>query len=157
MKTGDILACRGNKLLAKLIMKFTDSKWSHVAIVVNIDDDIYVAEMQKNGCNLISLENWTLEYNYYYEVYSPTEKVSLKKILSKTGITRYDKVSLLIRQPFKIIKEKLFKKSIRLKQLEKEQTKMTCSEFVAWLYNFENSQDYTPDDVIKECIKNNWI
>jgi len=156
MKTGDIIACKGNRLLSKLIMKFTNSKYSHVSVAVNINGDVYIAEMQKEGCILIAYDNWQKKYNYTYEVYEPFDRVRLSEILSVSGVVRYDRVSLLIRQPIKIIREKIFGKKLTLDKHKDETSKMTCSEYVAWLYRFDNFQDYTPDDVVKECIKMEW-
>lgn len=156
MKTGDILACRGKHLLAKLIMGFTNSYYSHVAIVVIIQEKVYVVEMQRTGCDLISFENWQKKYNYEFDVFEPIDPVSIREILSKASITKYDLRSLLIRQPIKIIKEKLFKKTLTLKKVRNEDSKMTCSEFIAYLYGMEPYYDMTPDDIVKECISRNY-
>ena len=156
MKTGDIIACRGNRLLSRLIMKFTNSKYSHVSVSVVVGGEVYIAEMQKEGCILISYKNWQKKYNYKYEVFQPFDRVNLNHILSVSGVVRYDKASLLLRQPIKIIREKIFGKKITLNKHKDETHKMTCSEYVAWLYGFEDFQDYTPDDVVNECKLRLW-
>jgi len=152
MKTGDIIACRGNRLISRLIMAFTKSKYSHVSVALAIHDDIYIVEMQHAGCDLISLDNWIKKYNYKYEVYRPVDPVSLKLILSKASTTKYDLRSLFLRQPLKIIKERITGKKSTLRKVKNEDSKMTCSEYVAWLYEIEDYYDMTPDDVVKECL-----
>lgn len=156
MKTGDIILCKGDRLISKLIMAFTKSKWSHTSVAVNLQGDVYIVEMQSTGCDLISYDNWVKKYNYYYEIYRPVEPVSMKRILSKASSTKYDLRSLLVRQPLKIIKERLTGKKSKLRKVKNEDSKMTCSEYIAWLYDVKNSYDMTPDDVAKECDKRGY-
>ena len=138
-------------------MKFTGSKYSHVSVAVNVQGDIYIVEMQRTGCDLISLNNWKKKYDYHYEVFRPLKPMTVKRILSKASSTKYDVRSLFMRQPIKIIKEKLFGKNLKLKKLKNENDRMTCSEYVAWVYFFQNYYDLTPEDVINECIKKNFL
>jgi hypothetical protein len=156
MKTGDVIACRGTRLISRLIMGFTQSKYSHVSVAINIQGNDYVVEMQRTGCDLISFENWIKKYNYSYEVYRPEKSVSAKRILSKASSTKYDLRSLFLRQPIKIIKERITGKKSKLIKVKNEESKMTCSEYVAWLYSIEDYYDMTPDDIVKECIKKDF-
>jgi hypothetical protein len=34
---------------------------------------------------------------------------------------------------------------------------MTCSEYVAWLYDIKDFYDMTPDDVAKECDERGYM
>ena len=157
MKTGDILACSSDRLISKLIKSFTKSSYSHVALIVIIQEEQYVIEMQKEGCELISFNNWLKKYNYKYEIYQSPITIPVKKLLNLASVTKYDLRSLLLRQPIKIIKELLFNKSIILNKVKNENSKMTCSEFVAFIHNFQPYYDLTPDDVVNECKKLNYI
>lgn len=138
-------------------MGFTQSKWSHISVAINLQGDVYIVEMQRTGCDLISYNNWVKKYNYYYEIYRPIEPASINRILSKSSNTKYDLRSLFIRQPLKIIKERITGKKSILRKVKNEDSKMTCSEYVAWLYDIKHYYDMTPDDIAKECDSRGYM
>jgi len=157
LQTGDILNCKGNGVIAKLISFFTQSDFTHSAIVVVLGKDVCVLEMQKNGCELKTFDNWVKEYNYQYiAMRSNNYDISTESILDYSGIHGYDFINLLIRQPLKIIKSALTRKNIVLKRERNESERFICSEMVATLYGWENPQNYTPKDIYLRCLKENF-
>jgi hypothetical protein len=158
--TGDILHCRGNRWISKMIMWFTKSQWSHTAIFAMIEGHPCVIEAQKNGVNVKTFDNWVKEYNYYYEVSRKIggvkDRVFLNKALSKAGVTGYDFISLLVRHPWKIITG-----SWREMSKHQEDDKMYCSEYVAWCHNlgWDYANQMTPADVYNYCEINHteWL
>lgn len=58
IKTGDFLFCSGNYLTSKLIKHFTDSEWSHVALVINaeaIDRVLVLESVETSGVRIAPL------------------------------------------------------------------------------------------------------
>ena len=153
LKQGDILHCSGNRLISKLIKKFTKSKFSHTALYIEIWDQPYVIDAQKDGVNVRPFNEWEKKYNYSYVVSrdsslnKESSKILCKRALSKTGHTAYDIESLLLRQPWKLITGKW-------KEVGNTEEKMYCSEFVAWVYGVGNYYKMSPEDVYDWCVEN---
>ncbi len=49
LKPGDILICRGDRFISKLIMKATHSHWSHTALYVELWGQPSIIEAQSKG------------------------------------------------------------------------------------------------------------
>ena len=64
----DVLHCTGQKLLARLIRKFTKSEFSHTAIFRIIEGVPCVIDAQRDGVQVRTFERWQKEYNYKYVV-----------------------------------------------------------------------------------------
>lgn len=154
LKTGDILHCRGNRLLSKLIMKFTKSRFSHTAIVIECWGQLYIVDAQKNGVNPRPIKEWLKEFGYYFEVSRPSvienKEVSIKAF-SKVGSTKYDFISLFWYQPKYILTGKW-----KGKPSETADSRMYCSEYVAWIYEIPNWWKLSPQEVFIYC-KTNWM
>jgi len=154
--TADILHCRGNRWLARLIMFFTRSKFSHSAIAIRVNGNLFVVDAQKDGINLRPFESWHAKYNYKIEVQrmmmNPTKcRIVEKRALSKIGMTSYDFESLVISQPIHLLTGKWVND-------DKDQAeKMTCSEFVAWCFQIDNFYKMTPRDLYEWCVINKSI
>jgi len=58
LKSGDILHCYRNTLLSRIICKFTKSKYSHSALVIENWGELFVAGSQYNGTKLRKLKDW---------------------------------------------------------------------------------------------------
>jgi hypothetical protein len=146
LKTGDILHCRGRRLISKAIMWATKSNVSHTALFVRLYGLPYVIDSQKDGTNLRPFDEWMEMYNYYFEISRPVKIENqgefIKRALSKTGNTAYDLEGLLIRQPWKLITGKW-----KHKPGKNQDEKMYCSEYVAWVYNFPNHNTLSPREV----------
>ena len=145
LKHGDQLLCKGHSIISKTIMTVTKSEWSHAAIYLEINGQPYIIEAQKNGVNLKTFEEWRTNWNYEYIVYrnkfSFDEQEFLLKALSKSGETSYDFHSFLLRQPWKLLTGKWKDKG------KKENDKMICSEFCAWVWGIPEYWKLTPQDL----------
>lgn len=154
LKTGDVLHCRNNRILSRLIRWATRSEWSHTAIFIEVWGQPCVIEAQANGVNVKTFENWQKKYGYTYKVHRDmfigNDKAFSKRAMSKAGVTGYDLVSLFIRQPWKIITGSWRKKP-------NEGDKMYCSEYVAWCHRIIGHYQMSPDD-LHEYLENheNW-
>lgn len=154
IQTGDILHCRGKRLLSRMIMRFTKSAWSHTALAVRIDNALFVIDAQKDGVNLRPFEAWHKEYNYEFLVHRSQTMIFRNTIqqraLSKVGHTAYDFVSLIARQPIELI-------SGKWKERKDPTRKMYCSEFVAWVYAHPKYYSMSPEDVFQWCMEREFI
>ena len=154
LKTGDILHCSGKRIVPRLIKAFTRSPFSHSALFVEIWGQPYIIDAQKDGVNLRPFEAWKKEYDYDYIVHRQigdyNEQELAKKALSKVGHTAYDFESLILRQPKELLTGKW---NIR----KDEQTKMYCSEFVAWVWGADLSYRMSPKDLYDWCLLHNFV
>lgn len=148
LKTGDILHCKREKLISKIIRWFTRSEFaSHTAVVIECWGQLYIVEAQSDGVNAKSINSWKAKYNYEVIVakpkIGPKDPISFSiKAFSKIGNTGYDFESLLIKHPWYTLTGK-WKTEID------PQEKMFCSEYVAWLWRVENSNRINPNDLMK--------
>lgn len=148
LKAGDILSCTSHKLLATLIQKFTRSRINHTAYVLEIWGELYVIDSQKDGTNPRKLEDWVNKFKYEIIVHRrltiSKEELELqnKRAMSKSGITPYDFKSLLWYQPKYLITGKW-----KGKENEDSESRMYCSEFVAWVVQLDNYWKLCPYDV----------
>jgi uncharacterized protein YycO len=155
LKTGDILHCVGNRFVSKLIRKFTKSKFSHSAMFIEIWGQAYIIDAQKDGVNVRPFDAWKEKYNYTFEVHRSPDQIDHKALairaLTKVGNTAYDFESLLFKHPIAILTNGFWK----LK--EEEYNKMTCSEYVAWVYASQKAYRVSPEDLYNWCLSNNYI
>lgn len=143
LKTGDILHCRRETILSKIIRWFTRSDFAnHTAIVIECWGQIYVVDAQKDGVNPRPLRAWLDTYKY--DVIVARTKVGPKDLnamsiraFMKVGNTGYDFKSLLLKYPWWTITGKWKKEA-------DPEEKMFCSEYVAWVWQFENSERIDP-------------
>lgn len=107
LRTGDILHCSGNRILSKLIKKFTGSKFSHTALFIEIWGQPYVIDAQADGVNVRPFYEWNKKYDYdivAHRFSGELDRVALsKRAMTKVGHTSYDIESLLLRQPHKLV------------------------------------------------------
>ena len=66
--------------------------------------------------------------------------------MTKIGLTAYDFEGLIVKQPIELITGKWKKK-----KGDKENDKMYCSEFVAWVYGLDDSYRTSPEDLLEYC------
>lgn len=154
LKTGDILHCTGTRLVSKLIMKFTRSKFSHTAMFIEIWGQAYVIDAQKDGVNVRPFDVWKNKYGYVFEVHrlenEPDYKALAIRSLTKVGNTSYDFESLILKHPFRLITNSFWKVD------KNEYNRMTCSEYVAWVYGAERAYRLSPEDLYNWCLINNF-
>ena len=143
LKTGDILHCNSGRVLSRLIRWFTRSDFAnHTAVVVECWGQLYVVDAQKDGTNPRPIEQWYRDFGYQVIVARPNigpkdPKAFSIKAFTKVGNTAYDFVSLILKYPFWTITGKWKKES-------DPESKMFCSEYVAWLWGIENSHRIDP-------------
>lgn len=154
-KTGDVLHCRGRRLISKLIRWATKSQINHTALFIWLWDELYVIDAQDNGVNVKPYQAWVDEYQYEFVVMRTSKRIAEKtiatKAMSKVGLTAYDFEGLLLKHPIELLTGKWNKKKGK-----REEDKMYCSEFVAWVYGLEESYRTTPKDFLDYCLKNKW-
>jgi len=144
LKTGDILHCKSKHISSRLIKWFTKSKFaSHTAVVVECWGQIYIVEAQKDGVTAKTIKAWKKKYNYNVIVAKPKigpkdSKTFSIRAFSKTGATAYDFKSLFLKHPWFLITGKW-------KTDTDPEEKMICSEYVAWLWQIENSNRIDPN------------
>ncbi len=155
LQTGDILHCKGKRLLSRLIAFATNSEFTHTAIVKVEEGSVFIAEMQKNGCEFKTYENWQKVYDYKYVATRSNvsmDNISIR-IYKKLGYARYDFALLALRYPVKLLKSLIFNKEFSINRSRNEENRMTCSEFVAYCMGWSEPQDYSPKDVYNRCIE----
>jgi len=152
LETGDILHCSSDRLIGKLIRKFTKSTFSHSAIFISIWGCPYVIEAQNNGVNVKPWDEWIKKYDYKFVVTrNPllnNETQFAVNAMTKVGLTAYDFEGLLLRQPWYLITGKWRNRG------NKESNKMYCSEYVAWAHGIEDYFKMSPES-LWEFSKNN--
>ena len=123
-----VLFTTSNSFLSRSIRFVTGSEYSHVAIVV--DDIVY--ESQKEGIIAIPYELYS-KYNPGYhviDVYEPIFDFNHDNIISDVNslvyATKYDFVALL--------KHVLYKTTGYWRKRRNSEKRMTCSEFVSFVF-----------------------
>lgn len=152
ISTADILHCRGKRLISRLIMRFTKSRWSHTALAMRIDGKLFVIDAQKDGWNIRPFDAWHAKYNYeilvcrsYKSNYKYSQTYIKERALGKIGVTAYDFESLFLRQPWSLLTGKWRNRGA------KEDDRMVCSEAVAWCYSIEEWYKMTPEAMHEWC------
>jgi len=155
LRTGDLLICRSNRLLAKMIKAVSKSKYSHTAQVIKVHGQILVVEAQREGVNVINFETWKAKYNYTYLTVRPDDTIVehyakfARRALSKTGLKNYDIKALFFDFPLYI-----YTGTWRGPKTEDEalkEGKWNCSTYTAWIYGFKKWWQFSPQDVFESC------
>lgn len=150
LKTGDILHCSGKGILARAIMKFTKSEFSHTAVFVRVWGQDYVIDAQRDGVHLRPFEAWKEKFHYKFKVTrvpNIEERAFALNALSKAGVTAYDFISLVIKQPWSLI-------TGNWRTERRDPTKkMYCSEYVAWCHGIGGYNRMNPKDVWNFCME----
>lgn len=157
IQTGDILHCRGKRLISRLIMRFTKSKWSHTALAIRIDGKLFIIDAQRDGLNLRPFDAWHSKYGYKILVcrtmkanWMFSKSYIKERAMGKIGVTAYDFESLFIRYPWKLLTGKWKNRG------SKEDDRFYCSEFVAWTYSVPNWFEMSPELIYEWCIQNGF-
>ncbi|MBI4358588.1 MAG: hypothetical protein HY584_04745 [Candidatus Omnitrophica bacterium] len=64
-KDGDILLCKSNGLIPKLIKWGTNSTYSHVAVIASAKLGLIIEAVPEGGVRAISIENYKTPYDLY--------------------------------------------------------------------------------------------
>lgn len=137
LQTGDVLHCQGNRLISRLIKRFTKSKISHTALVIRLHGSLFIADSQNDGTHLRPFDDWQRKYKYKFFVHryrgiNAQSKGNLARIkaLDKIGTTKYDFASLLWYHPRYLLTGKW-----KGKKKDEAANKFYCSEFVAYCWS----------------------
>lgn len=151
LSTGDILHCQGDRLISRLIRRFTKSRFSHTAICIRLDGRLYIADSQNDGTHLRPFDQWQKKYKYKFichKLNTSVRELHLQyirdKIISNIGTKGYDFKALLWDHPRYIVTGK-WKGRKGGRAIEK----FYCSEFVAYVSGFSNFHKLSPQDLYK--------
>jgi hypothetical protein len=149
LKSGDILCCKGHSILSKLIMRFTKSNFSHVALVLEIWGELCIVDAQRDGTNLRLFSEWEEKFKYKFVAFRPKEFTNemKNKAVKKMGFTPYDFISLFVYQPLYIITKKWLGK-----RGEEATKRMYCSEYAGYVFNLPNWWRKNPQNVYEYCL-----
>jgi len=113
----------------------------------------YIIDAQKDGVNVRPFDTWKEKYVYDFVVHRTSGQLDSiaisKRAMTKVGHTSYDFTSLIFKHPFKL----LFG-TWRMKKNQFE--KMTCSEYVAWVYGAGRAYRMSPEDLYIWCKQNGF-
>lgn len=155
LKHGDILVCRRNSFLSRLIRRFTKSEWSHTALFIEVWGKPCIIEMQSKGVELIPLEDWKEKWSYEFIAFRSRDsfdyKEMAKKALSVVGRkVKYDYFTFIFRIPYKLATSKY-----RYKGEEIETRRMICSQLTGWIRNLPDWHRMTPETQYR-YLRDNW-
>lgn len=156
LKDGDVLHCRGNRFLSKIIKWFMKSRITHTALVVELNGLLFVVDSQRDGTQLRLFDEWQRKYKYTFFIsrntcYTGKEGAyyHVDRVFSSIGFKPYDFASLLIHQPRYIITGKW---PTRTK--EREDNRFYCSEFVSYVLGIPEYYKQSPEDLL-QILKSN--
>lgn len=161
IKTGDCLLTSGSSWLASAIKKFTKCKYNHAGMFIWIQEDLYIAEMDRRvktsgaGLILTPFEDYATSKKKLLvksPIFTFDEKILRHVVTDNIGRFKYSYFNLIIAQPILQLTGKWI-------GFNKE-NHMVCSAFVSWVYNkvrpdmkaFENWPEKDPEDLFKDCV-----
>lgn len=154
LRIGDILFCRRKTLLSKLIRVFTKSRYSHTAIVVKKYGVTLIVESQMKGVEVKTYAHWMDKYEYEYDVARPiaigNRRILTKRIFEKVGVEKYDFKLLMWDFPRYVLTGRWRGDN---EEEANENGRVTCSAFIAWIYEMKNWWKLSPQAVFEECQK----
>jgi hypothetical protein len=161
IKTGQIIsvhtpfvAYKPHRYLSSAIRLFTNSFWSHTGIFIWVYGTLCVAEADPK-VKITPFREWCkdkiIKVSQCRLPIPISENRIANIILSKQGFTNYDFSSLLFFQPIYQLTGIWLGRTYK----KKADTKLYCSEYVAWCYNQYNGMfiDYykiSPSDLAKD-------
>jgi hypothetical protein len=151
---GDVLHCTGTSFIAKAIQLFCRSRINHTALVISIQNILYVIDADGHGVNPKLFDVWMMKNNFKFLISRPDPEFYnisdiTNRALSKAGHTRYDFASLFWHQ----LKYQVTGKWTGKTRIDAEK-RMYCSEFVAWVFNIPHWYWSSPYDVYEWTIRN---
>jgi len=139
-RVGDILICRGRSWLSRMIMRITKGTWSHTALYSEVWGQKGIIEAQKNGVNFKLWEVWQHKWGYKFSAWRYNgpidERAIMLRAFEKCGETKYD-FWTFIRRAFG---------GRKARDKRREEKRMICSEFTAYVYRFPEGYDMTPQE-----------
>lgn len=142
-----VLHCKRKTLLSNIISKVTRSRFSHTAICFVGDGSIWVSDAQIRGVQIMMFKDWEDKYDYTFDVHEllrgndDNERDRIFNIaLSFISQTRYDFRSLLLTHPLYLLTG-----TWKGRRREEALNRLYCSEFVAYLLEFDNYWKTSPE------------
>lgn len=159
MNTGDIILLRSKGIIPSIIRFITNSYYNHAGIIIKINDIFYVSEADKYGIKLTPFNGYKERYGEIlimeriHKITEQQEKDLINFVLYHTTEYKYDYFSFLIRFPIRYLFERLFKKTLWIKD-KNPYKRFTCSEWVCYvvknIFNdkwTENCSYISPEDI----------
>lgn len=162
-QTRDLLFCFRETDLSEAIQAFTQSPFSHVAMIKIENGIVMVYDAQTNGFKPKTWDEWVKKYGYKYVVMrdpNTTEsKLTTYSIrLDEMNGKKYDHFSLAIRKPFNIgrdIANVVRRKDKPEWKAEDPLARIYCSE--AGAYATERAIiDLTPQELFNDVTIDSW-
>jgi hypothetical protein len=147
LQEGDILICRGTRVLSKAISKATGSEASHTAVITKSNGATCVFDAQRWGCHEMLIENWLHKWDYDFIVFRPHKVPEnfAERVNAYKGI-KYD-IRLLF---LGFLRKLVGKKSV--KTLFNGNGRFVCSELTMRVNtDVTNPENFAPRDVFEYC------
>ena len=149
IKDGDILHCKSNSVLSKLIRYFTKGRYSHTALVISLEGILFIVDSQHDGTRIRTFEAWKNTYNYKYKISRPLDpKQKLLQEVKEYINTSYGYGDML---------RHLFLSYTGIWLGSKRESKhLICSEFVMRIYGMKDAYRANPTDAYIWCLENDF-
>ena len=156
LKTFDVLVVQNERWLSKLIRWFIGSKWTHVGLIVVLDEGIFVLESDnyrgvKAGIILSPISKYTESkrvLKFIRSIHS-TEDKDIGEYIKMAGRVKYDYFNLLFKLPIRYLSKKLL--NLDIYPGLNNPNRMTCSEFIGYVFKeyFDLYSKLSPSDIEK--------
>lgn len=150
LKNGDILHCERNSLISRLIKRVTRSKISHTALILEIDNELFVVDSQSDGTRIRFFDAWHNQYKYNLIATRPPQKYKPKELIGKIRPYLNKKYGYI-----DLIRHFILANSGIWIGSKREDKNLICSEFVMRVYGVQDAYKMTPKDVYIWSMENN--
>lgn len=160
----DLLFCFRDTDLSEAIQAFTQSPFSHVAMISIENGVVMVYDAQSNGFLPKTFEEWQEKYGYKFVVMRDPNQTEANLLtfalrLKEMNGKKYDHVSLLIRKPFNIGRDiaNVVRKNDKpaLKSID-PLARVFCSEAAAYATERPNI-DVSPQGLFNDIVLGRWV
>lgn len=96
VRTGDLLICSGNQMFSRVIQWATSSPWSHIAMIVRLEDldRVMVMEaVQKIGVRVVPLSRWITDFQPHDKPFNGKVVVARHDALSAATPEQFHRMS----------------------------------------------------------------
>lgn len=128
-------------IISYLIRKVTGSYWNHCAVLIEINNVLFVVESDIKGVVMLPFENWATKNQEIkvFQVLSGADKN--QKLLYKVGKVGYSFIDLFWFMPIYLFTGQFYGQKV-----DGFSNKPTCYEFVAWWLGMKDWYRMTPTD-----------
>lgn len=143
LKSGDILFCSGNYLISQLIKSVSKSMFSHVGIIVKLEENILLMEsVEDDGVRMVPLDHYINNYENSNNRYNGSLYVARHKLLEDLS-DEDDKIR-------KLIKEGL---SLLNRSYDKNEIAQIVARIGLELGKHNDNKEYICSEFVNECFK----